>query len=120
MIFGGDAHPLIRTILGVDEATQSLTFAGDVPQGHLARLMKVTASGAQFPVSADLAGEAFTLKEIPLPVGYVIQPGDSLWKIAEREYGNGRQWKRIYDFNHDVIANPDRPKKGTTIRIPIE
>lgn len=30
----------VRTILSVDEATQSLTFAGDVPQGALARLMK--------------------------------------------------------------------------------
>lgn len=29
-----------RTILGVNEADQSLTFAGDVPQGALARLMK--------------------------------------------------------------------------------
>lgn len=51
---------------------------------------------------------------------YVIQSGDSLWKIAEREYGNGRQWKRIYDFNRDVISNPDRPRKGTTIKLPIE
>jgi outer membrane protein OmpA-like peptidoglycan-associated protein len=51
---------------------------------------------------------------------YVIQAGDSLWKIAEREYGNGMQWKRIYEFNKDVISNPDRPKKGTKIKIPIE
>lgn len=51
---------------------------------------------------------------------YVIQQGDTLWKIAEREYGNGRQWKRIYEFNQDVISNPDRPKKGTRIKIPIE
>lgn len=29
-----------RTILGVNEAEQSLTFAGDVPQGCVARLMK--------------------------------------------------------------------------------
>jgi hypothetical protein len=35
-----DAHPLIRTILGVDEAAQSLTFAGDIPEGQLARLMR--------------------------------------------------------------------------------
>lgn len=53
---------------------------------------------------------------------YVIQPGDTLWKIAEREYGagQGRQWKRIYEFNKDVIADPNKPKKGATIRIPIE
>lgn len=30
----------VRTILSVDEASQSLTFAGEMPQGALARLMK--------------------------------------------------------------------------------
>ncbi len=51
---------------------------------------------------------------------YVIQPGDTLWKIAKPEYGDGMQWKRLYEFNKDVISNPDRPKKGTKIKIPIE
>jgi hypothetical protein len=37
---GDEGPPLVRTILGVDEAAQSLTFAGDVPQGHRARLMR--------------------------------------------------------------------------------
>lgn len=32
--------PVVRTILSVDEATQSMTFAGDIPQGGYARLMK--------------------------------------------------------------------------------
>lgn len=32
--------PLIRTLLAADEASQSLTFAGDVPEGHLCRLLK--------------------------------------------------------------------------------
>jgi hypothetical protein len=35
---GGEA--IVRTILAVDEAAQSLTFAGDVPQGWRARLMR--------------------------------------------------------------------------------
>jgi hypothetical protein len=34
------AHHLVRTVLAVDEAAQSMTFAGDVPQGHLAQLMR--------------------------------------------------------------------------------
>jgi len=52
----GDANPLIRTILGVDEAAQSLTFAGDVPQGHLARLMRTNTE--RLIQSAGLAGRA--------------------------------------------------------------
>jgi hypothetical protein len=35
-----DSTRLVRTILSVDEATQSLAFAGDIPQGYLAQLMR--------------------------------------------------------------------------------
>jgi hypothetical protein len=33
-------EPIVRTILGVDDAEQSITFAGDMPVGMHARLMK--------------------------------------------------------------------------------
>jgi hypothetical protein len=36
----GDDVPVVRTILGIDEEAQSMTFAGDVPTGAYARLMK--------------------------------------------------------------------------------
>lgn len=35
-----DEKRLVRTILAVDEATQSLTFAGDIPTGSRAQLMR--------------------------------------------------------------------------------
>jgi hypothetical protein len=35
-----DSTPLIRTLLAIDEEAQSLTFAGDVPEGYLCRLLK--------------------------------------------------------------------------------
>ncbi len=35
-----DARPVVRTILGIDDEQGSLIFAGDVPQGHRAQLMK--------------------------------------------------------------------------------
>lgn len=34
------APPVVRTLLGIDEETGSITFAGDMPEGHLARLMR--------------------------------------------------------------------------------
>jgi hypothetical protein len=37
---GSTGHSLVRTVLSVDEAAQSMTFAGDVPEGHVARLMR--------------------------------------------------------------------------------
>jgi len=36
---------IVRTLLAVDEETQSLTFAGDVPEGALAHLMKTDIDG---------------------------------------------------------------------------
>lgn len=35
-----DSKHLVRTILAVDEETKSMVFAGDVPQGYLAQLMR--------------------------------------------------------------------------------
>ena len=35
-----DSKSLVRTILAVDEQAQSLTFAGDIPEGAFAQLMK--------------------------------------------------------------------------------
>ena len=41
---------------------------------------------------------------------YVIQKGDSLWKIAEKAYGNGA--------NREVIKDADKIFPGQKIRIP--
>ncbi len=50
-----DSKSLVRTILGVDEREQSLTFAGDIPEGALAQLMK-----ANFDRLVQGASEAAT------------------------------------------------------------
>lgn len=34
--------PLVRTILGIDEAQRAMTFAGDLPEGGVARLMRAS------------------------------------------------------------------------------
>lgn len=48
-----DSTPVVRTILGIDENNQSLTFAGDIPEGSYVRLMK-----ANFDRLIDGAEEA--------------------------------------------------------------
>lgn len=37
---GRDEEPLVRTILAIDHERKSLTFAGDIPEGSIARLMR--------------------------------------------------------------------------------
>ncbi len=48
-------NPLVRTILNIDEKTQSLIFAGDMPTGYYAQLMR--ANFDRLIVSASEAGE---------------------------------------------------------------
>ncbi len=68
-------HGVVRTILGVDEAAGSLTFAGDVPQGHLARLMKSNVDrlvdGAQGAASASLEAVGSTPPELAILISCV-------------------------------------------------
>ncbi|MBF0388357.1 MAG: OmpA family protein [Candidatus Omnitrophica bacterium] len=51
---------------------------------------------------------------------YTIQANDSLWKIAQKEMGNGNRWQYLYELNKDRIKNANKLKKGTVIIIPIE
>ncbi len=59
---GGDGE-VVRTIVGIDEETGSIVFAGDMPEGHQARLMKASfdrlvdgAGGAARQCAAGLGG----------------------------------------------------------------
>ncbi|MBN1937064.1 MAG: LysM peptidoglycan-binding domain-containing protein [Anaerolineae bacterium] len=49
---------------------------------------------------------------------YVIQPGDTLSKIAQAMYGDASRWKEIHQANQDVIANPNVIQVGVTLTIP--
>ena len=49
---------------------------------------------------------------------YEVVSGDSLSKIAKREYGNASEWKRIYEANQDVLKDPDKIFPGQKLRIP--
>ncbi|HPQ96085.1 MAG: peptidoglycan-binding protein LysM [Thiothrix sp.] len=49
---------------------------------------------------------------------YIIEKGDSLWKIAEKAYGNGAKYTAIFEANREVIEDPDKIFPGQKIRIP--
>jgi nucleoid-associated protein YgaU len=49
---------------------------------------------------------------------YVVVKGDSLSAIAKREYGDAKEWRRIYDANRDIIKDPDLIYPGQTLRLP--
>jgi hypothetical protein len=82
------------------------------------------------------AGNPATAIQIP-PVGYtcktadgsagtlvniaprIVAKGDTLWDIAQDEYGDATRWPEIYAANTDVIgADPDLIFPGQVLRIP--
>ena len=51
---------------------------------------------------------------------YTVQPGDTLWKIAEAEYGpgHGGGYHRIFEANVPLLSDPDQIHPGQVLRIP--
>jgi nucleoid-associated protein YgaU len=49
---------------------------------------------------------------------YVVVSGDSLSKIAKRQYGDAQKWPKIYEANRDIIKDPDLIYPGQELRIP--
>jgi len=48
----------------------------------------------------------------------VVQPGNSLWRLARESYGDGLRYTVIYEANKDQIANPDLIYPGQVFSIP--
>jgi len=71
------------------------------------------------------SGGSSTAAAAPQPTGtigsakkYVVVKGDSLSKIAKREYGDANKWRAIYEANNDLIKDPDLIYPGQELTIP--
>jgi nucleoid-associated protein YgaU len=70
---------------------------------------KDSAAGASATKSADLPGG---------PRVHVVKDGESLWRIAKLELGDGGRWNEIFDANRDVLSKPEAVHSGMRLRIP--
>lgn len=70
------------------------------------------------PVAEQAAAPA--AEEVPPPPPaaqtYTVEPGDTLWVIAERFYGDGNRYQEIADASG--IDNPDAINPGQVLTIP--
>lgn len=77
--------------------------------GNVAGIRSVEADGVAIQSGETVAGD---------DEFYVIQKGDTLWKIAEKTYGNGAKYTTIVDANKEVIKDADKIFPGQKIRLP--
>lgn len=72
------------------------------------------------PVYAiELPFERASLDDVQMKDGkVVVQPGNSLWRIARRVYGRGVQYTVIYEANADQIRDPDLIYPGQVFEVP--
>jgi len=48
----------------------------------------------------------------------IVQPGNSLWRLARSSYGAGTRYTVIYQANKEQIANPDLIYPGQRFKLP--
>ena len=84
-----------------------------------------TPSAAKPDFSNVQSGGSSTAPAAPEPVAtsdsgktYVVVNGDSLSKIAKREYGDASKWRQIYEANKDLIKDPDLIYPGQELKVP--
>ncbi len=95
----------------------------DVPEGVYAlRVDSVDSAGAvtervQSPFKRE-ATELVAGAGSGQPSNVTIQPGYTLWALAEKRYGNGVRYVQIYDANRDRIKDPDLIYPGQVFDLP--
>lgn len=64
--------------------------------------------------------EAEEVPQMDIPfIPVTVKKGDSLWKISERYYGDGKYWGQIYEYNRSVIGeDPSLIYEGTELIFP--
>jgi nucleoid-associated protein YgaU len=80
-------------------------------------VLRVPAIGKDAPAKSGPAPVPPAPRETAPPRTYRVQPGDTLWRIAARELGDGAQWERILRANRDALSSPGDLRVGQVIRL---
>jgi len=96
----------------------SATSSRAVPHGQLElRLDQLASSGRVAQRVALPFGQGAAIEPAP-GQNYVVQRGNSLWRIAQHAYGAGMRYVVIYSANPEQIRNPDKIYPGQVFKIP--
>lgn len=113
-----DDQPL-GTVVADAEGRWQLAPEAPVASGlHRLRVDQLDDTGQVLARVATLFSRAELAGGFPEDRYVVVQPGNSLWRIARRTYGEGIQYSVIYQANNDQIADPDLIYPGQIFLVP--
>jgi nucleoid-associated protein YgaU len=130
VIFSGRAEPgmVVQLLLDKQFIAQTtadakgrwtITPGAPIPPGvYVLNVVQLDANGRP-KYAIELPFERARPEEVELRDGkVVVQPGNSLWRIARRAYGKGAQYTIIYEANADQIRDPDLIYPGQVFDVP--
>jgi nucleoid-associated protein YgaU len=113
-----DDRPAGRAVAGSDGRWQTRLDA-EVPFGvHLLRVDQIDASGKVVARVESPFSRAVMAAGTEGETAVIVQPGNSLWRIARRIYGKGLRYSVIYQANQDQIRDPDLIYPGQIFVVP--
>ncbi|MES2914495.1 MAG: LysM peptidoglycan-binding domain-containing protein, partial [Pseudomonadota bacterium] len=68
--------------------------------------------------AAPQADPAAPAPQSPVPVTVTVQPGFTLWGIAQERYGDGVMYVQVFEANRDKIKDPDLIYPGQVFSVP--
>ena len=124
----GKAKPGSKISIEVNGRTIGSTNTDDQGQWSLTTIEGM-ADGANKIVAKASLGDEYSTTSMPFapeelvqkfPKGrlVVVQPGNSLWRIARRTYGSGFRYTVIFAANRDQVTNPDLIYPGQVLHTP--
>lgn len=131
VIFSGRAEPnarvrvlangaLVGETRAADDGNWTLTAGSTLPPGRYD--LQIDQLDAEGRVTAVIVApfERATPEDLAEvgPRTVIVQPGNSLWRIARRLYGSGWQYTVIYQANETQIRDPDLIYPGQIFKVP--
>lgn len=97
----------------------TVTPGQEVPPGtYSLRVDQVQADGKVLARLEIPFSRAAPIADLPEGSFVIVQPGNSLWRIARRTYGTGFNFVQIYKANSDQIRDPDLIFPGQIFTLP--
>lgn len=113
-----DDRPLGTVVADADGAWQLAPEAPVAPGLHRLRVDQLDGAGAVRARVATLFSRAELAGGFPDDRYVIVQPGNSLWRIARRTYGEGMRYSVIFQANNAQIADPDLIYPGQIFLVP--